>query len=129
MKKVKKILRGMVVISIMAFLVGSVVGSAYACIGDGLSPGFWKHNVGVYLGERNGSYSDPPVYSGQTPLVTKDSMGTWLAGLDDTIGGTLNLEELYDQLNTKGGGSDGAAIRVTAANVFNLAADLYPYSG
>ena len=114
----------MVVISIMAFLVGSVVGSAYACIGDGLSPGFWKHNVGVKIGERNGAYSDPPVYSGQTPLVTKDTMEAWLDQWTPA-----ELTALYNQLNTKGGGATGAATRVTAANVFNLAADLYPYSG
>ena len=110
----------MVVISIMAFLVGS----AYACIGDGLSPGFWKHNVGVKLELKNGAYSDPPVYSGQTPLVTKDTIGTWL---DQWT--TAELTALYNELNTKGGGAAGAAIRVGAADVFNLAADLYPYSG
>ena len=120
----KRILIGIISIA----LISCLVGSAYACIGDGLSPGFWKHNVGVYLGERNGGYSDPPVYPGETPFVTKDSMGTWLAGLDDTIGGTLDLQALYDALNYKGGGAVGNAIRVDAANVFNNAADLYPYA-
>ena len=105
-------------------LLASFVAPALACIGDGLSPGFWKHNVGVYLGERNGSYSDPPVYPGNTPLVTKDTMGAWLLALE-TDG--WDLQDLYDRLNTKGGGAIGAQIRVDAANEFNVAADLTLY--
>lgn len=138
MKKVRKILRGMVVISIMAFLVSSVVGSAYACVGTGLSPGFWKHNVGVYLGERNGAYSDPGVTAvriaeygnptGPSPTVTKDNMEAWF----DTLAVApynVDLEQAYADLITKGGGSAGAETRVAAANIFNYWADLYPYSG
>jgi hypothetical protein len=86
--------------------------------GCGLSPGFWKHNVGVYLGERGGSYSNPEGSS----VVSKDTMGDWLASLG------LDLQALYDDLNTKGGGAAGAAIRVGAANIFNALAGLQPYS-
>jgi hypothetical protein len=86
--------------------------------GCGLSPGFWKHNVGVYLGERRGSYSDPEGSS----VVSKDTMGDWLASLG------LDLQGLYDDLNTKGGGAVGAATRVGAANIFNALAGLQPYS-
>ena len=86
--------------------------------GCGLSPGFWKHNVGVYLGERRGSYSDPE----GSLVVSKDTMEAWLGSLG------LDLQALYDQLNTKGGGTEGAAIRVGAANIFNALAGLQPYS-
>ena len=90
-----------------------------ACAGPGLSPGFWKHNVGVYLELRNGSYSDPV----NSPFVSKETMDTWLvANWTDA-----RLLELYNELNTKGGGAAGAATRVAAADIFNAAADLFPY--
>ncbi len=91
-----------------------------ACAGPGLSPGFWKHNVGVFLGLRNGAYSDPV----NSPVVSKETMGDWLQGLQT---GGLDLQALYDALNTTGGGAEGAATRVAAANVFNAAADLFQY--
>ena len=89
-----------------------------ACAGPGLSPGFWKHNVGVYLGLRNGSYSDPV----NSPFVSQETMGTWLSQWT-----VKQLTDLYNDLNTKGGGAVGAATRVAAADVFNAAADLFPY--
>jgi hypothetical protein len=82
-----------------------------------LSPGFWKHNVGVKLGYSPGSYSDPT----GSAVVSQETMGEWLGSLG------LDLEALYDDLNTKGGGSAGAETRVDAANVFNALAGLQPY--
>ena len=117
----KKIVMGIVAIALMSCLVGS----AYATeIGDGLSPGFWKHNVGVHLGYKNGAYSDPPVYPGETPYVTKDNMEAFLDGLE-VLG--WNLQDSYNDLNTKGGGATGANIRVVQANLLNYAAHLFPY--
>jgi hypothetical protein len=87
------------------------------CGEPGLSPGFWKHNVGVYLGYSPGSYSDPV---GST-VVSKGTMGDWLGSLG------LDLEALYEDLSTRGGGAAGAATRVGAANVFNALAGLQPY--
>ena len=113
----KKILLGMMAVALMSLMTVNVV---YACVGPGLSPGFWKHNVGVYLELKNGKYSDPGYTGG---IVTKATMGDWLdANWDDTV-----LLDLFNALNTKGGGAVGAEIRVNAANVFNAAADLYPY--
>ena len=112
-----KIVIGIVAVALLAVMVGN----AYACIGDARTPGFWKHNVGVYLGYNNGAYSDPTVYPGNIPLVTKDTMESWLqAHWTDA-----ELEALYIQLSTIGGGAAGAAIRNGAANIFNAAADLY----
>ncbi|MEM2129208.1 MAG: SdrD B-like domain-containing protein [Candidatus Bathyarchaeia archaeon] len=88
----------------------------------GLTPGFWKHNVGVYLGLQKGEYSDPV----NSPIVTKDTMGSWLASLDNMYGGSLDLIDLYNKLCTKGGGAIGAQIRNDAANVFNNLAGLAP---
>ena len=99
--------------------------------GPGLTPGFWKHNVGVYLtsvgvlsgkNSVNGAYSDPT----NSPVVSKDTMGDWLASLDSANGGPLNLLALYNDMNLQGGGAAGAATRNNAANVFNALAGLAP---
>ena len=121
-------MKSKIVIGIVAVALLSVmIANAYACVGPGLS-GFWKHNVGVYLGLANGAYSDPGVTGPSpippyTPLCTKDTMGAWLhAHWTDS-----QLLALYNDLNTKGGGATGDATRVAAANVFNYMADLFPY--
>ena len=113
----KKIVIGIAAVALLSVMVAN----AYACVGPGLSPGFWKHNVGVKLGLENGAYSDPGVTGGPTP-VYKDTMGTWLDMWTHD-----ELLALYNDLSTRGGGATGAATRVAAANVFNAAADLYPY--
>jgi len=113
----KKIVMGIAAVALLSVMVAN----AYACVGPGLSPGFWKHNVGVKLGLENGAYSDPGVTGPPTP-VSKETMGTWL-----DMWSTAELTALYNDLNTKGGGAAGAATRVAAANVFNAAADLFPY--
>jgi hypothetical protein len=92
--------------------------------GPGLTPGFWKHNVGVYLTAQgyddvhvNGAYSDP---TGST-VVTKDTMATFLSAWTNA-----ELYDLWLDMNTIGGGAAGAATRNNAANVFNAAAGLSP---
>jgi len=111
---------GLFAVLIVTLLAATfTVSTVNACAGPGLSPGFWKHNVGVYLGLRNGAYSDPV----NSPVVSKRTMGTWLhANWTDA-----QLLALYNDLNTQGGGAAGAATRVAAANVFNAAADLFLY--
>jgi hypothetical protein len=128
----KTILVGMMAVALVSLMAVNV----YACVGPGLSPGFWKHNLGVYLGEANGKYSDPGVTAiriaemgnpaGPSQAVTKDNMAWWFAQLAGAPW-NLDLEQLYEDLCTKGGGAAGAATRVGAANVFNYWADLYPY--
>jgi hypothetical protein len=130
----KKLLIGLMAVALLA----PMVANASACVGPGLSPGFWKHNLGVYLGYNNGKYSDPGVTgiriaenglpAGPDPpgAVTKDNMEAWFDALAE-LPYELDLEELYDDLCHKGGGAVGAGIRVEAANVFNYWADLYPY--
>jgi len=81
----------------------------------GLSPGFWKHNIGVYLGERNGAYSSP--YEG----FDKTTMPTFLLDLG------IDLNEAYTALNTGGGGA-AAQGRLDTANALNAAAGFLPYS-
>jgi len=90
--------------------------------GPGLTPGFWKHNVGVYLTAQsyddvhvNGAYSNP---TGST-IVTKDTMATFLSAWTNA-----ELYDLWLDMSTIGGGAAGAATRNNAANVFNEAAGL-----
>jgi len=99
------------------------------CEGPGLTPGFWKHNVGIYLTSIgtltgkdavNGAYSDPV----NSPVVNKDNMGTWLASLTPAQLGGKTLLQLYTEMKTKGGGAAGAETRQGAANVFNALAGL-----
>lgn len=89
----------------------------------GLTPGFWKNNLAVYLGLANGNrgYSDPT----GSPTVTKDTMGDFFASLDDTKGGPYDLMQLYRELCPQLDGTT-ADIRNAAANIFNVAAGLSP---
>ena len=120
---IKKLIISVVAVAMLSLMIGGVF--AEDCCppppccecNPGLSPGFWKHNVGVYLGLRNGAYSDPT----GSPVVSQATMEGWLGSLG------LNLPALYDALNTKGGGAAGAAMRVGAANEFNALAGLEPY--
>ena len=130
--KSKKIVIGIAAVAMLALMVGN----AYACVGPGLSPGFWKHNLAVYFGDSKGAYSDPgvtgvraaqnPLPAGPSPPVTKDTMGAWFAKLAGAPW-NVDLEQAYLDLCTVGGGADGAAKRVAAANIFNYWADLFPY--
>ena len=109
-----KIIIGVAAVALVTLMVGNV----YACVGPGLSPGFWKHNLGVYLtGGTN--YSDPGY---PAPCPSKEGMAAFFAQWNEAT-----LEGLYDDLCTRGGGVAGNADRVSAANVFNAAADLYDY--
>jgi hypothetical protein len=132
MKKVA--ILGIATVAMLALMISSQ--TVLCCVGPGLSPGFWKHNLGVYLGEANGSYSDPGVTgvriaenslpAGPSPPVTKYNMEAWF----DTLAlapYNVNLAQAYADMNTQGGGAAGAATRVGAANIFNYWADLYPY--
>jgi hypothetical protein len=85
----------------------------------GLTPGFWKNNLAVYLGLANGNrgYSDPT----GSPTVTKDTMGDFF----DSLAGTYDLNQLYRELCPQLDGTT-ADIRNAAANIFNVAAGLSP---
>jgi len=88
-------------------------------LAPGLTPGFWKNNLAVYLGLAKGNrgYSDPT----GSPTVTKDTMGDFF----DSLAGTYDLNQLYRELCPQLDGTT-AAIRDAAANVFNVAAGLSP---
>jgi hypothetical protein len=85
---------------------------------DGLSPGFWKHNVRVAL-EYPGRYSVP--HEGESRM-NKETLLAYLA----KIAGTPTLQEAYEALKPQGPGSE--SIRLAMANAFNAAAGYLPYS-
>ncbi|WGM90409.1 MAG: hypothetical protein NUK63_04615 [Candidatus Bathyarchaeum tardum] len=84
---------------------------------DGLSPGFWKHNIAVYLGENPGRYSVP--HEGE-PRITDEILEAYF----DMI--PVTAEDAYAALTAKGKGS--GQIRLDMANLFNAAAGYAPYS-
>ena len=83
----------------------------------GLSPGFWKHNIAVYLGENPGSYSVP--HDGE-PRIDGPTLEGYLADIGVSAG------DAYAALTAKGKGS--AEIRLNMANLLNDAAGYAPYS-
>ncbi|MDG6223001.1 MAG: DUF3344 domain-containing protein [Candidatus Bathyarchaeota archaeon] len=87
------------------------------CMADGLSPGFWKHNIAVYLGENPGRYSVP--HEGE-PRITDEILEAYF----DMI--PVTAEDAYAALTAKGKGS--GQIRLDMGNLFNAAAGYAPYS-
>ena len=87
---------------------------------DGLSPGFWKHNIRVAL-ELPGRYSVP--HEGE-PRMDYDTI---LALAEDATGETGEdaLNAALDALTAKGPGS--ATTRLDMANYLNAAAGYTPY--
>jgi len=83
----------------------------------GLTPGFWKHNIGVYLGLNPGKYS---AFPDGTKLT-----GPMLEGFAATVG--VSLQEAYDAVSAKGNTAGQAAIRADMANAFNAAAGYGPF--
>ena len=74
-----------------------------------LTPGFWKHNIRVYLGYP-GRYSVP--HPGE-PRINADILDGYL--------GTLDPRDALAALSARGPGS--RATRIAMANYFNDAAD------
>lgn len=126
----KKVLIGIAAVALLALMVSS----ASAC-NPGLTPGFWKNNLAVYLNTPPGAravYSDPGPNDCTAPIggLTKDTMGDYFAWLQTYLPMTFNgvtyqsYAELYAALSYIGGGATGAAIRNNAANFFNNYAGL-----
>jgi hypothetical protein len=83
---------------------------------DGLSPGFWKHNIRVALG-KPGRYSVP--HDGEQ-RITYEIISGYAAAIP------VELEAALEALTAKGPGSE--ATRLDMANAFNAVAGYEPYS-
>ena len=88
--------------------------------GEGLSPGYWKHNVAVYCGTSRGSFSgDPHITAAQL-----DAYEAWIrANIPGQSGFTL------EWANSRFQNVAYKSQWLTIANWFNAAAGLQPYSG
>jgi hypothetical protein len=87
---------------------------------DGLSPGFWKHNIRVALGYP-GRYSVP--HEGE-PRIDYDTIVALAEAVTGETG-TDALQAALDALTAKGPGSEST--RLDMANAFNAAAGYDPY--
>ncbi len=93
----------------------------YTCSkAPGFTPGFWKHNIGIAIGEANGAYS---AFQGG-PLDGQKCSATLLNNLAAIVG--VSLEEAYEVMSTGGGGAIAQA-RIDMANAFNAAAGYGPF--
>ena len=84
--------------------------TASACREPGYTPGFWKHNIGVYLGENPGKYS---AFRDGTKL-TADRLENIAAAVP------VSLPDAYAALTAKGPGMN--TVRDNMANDLNYAA-------
>jgi hypothetical protein len=83
----------------------------------GYTPGFWKHNIGVAIGENRGKYSAFE----DTGIKVTEAM---LIGFAADVG--VSLPEAYAALTAKGGPPNNM-IRADMANAFNDAAGYGPF--
>ncbi len=83
----------------------------------GYTPGFWKHNIGVYLGYNRGAYS---AFRDGTKLNA-----ALLEMYAATVG--VTLEEAYAAVSARGNREGQAQIRADMANAFNEAAGYGPF--
>jgi len=83
----------------------------------GYTPGFWKHNIGVYLGYNRGAYS---AFRDGTKLTA-----ALLEMYAATVG--VTLEDAYAAVSARGNREGQAQIRADMANAFNAAAGYGPF--
>jgi hypothetical protein len=128
-KDMKRIIISIVAVALLAVMFGNVYAVPLPTLPTpssccqrcpGMSPGFWKHNIGVALGTANGAFS---AFEGG-PLdgvkVTPTMLNNFLADIKTATGiSTLTLGQLLDMLSMHG---NNAVIRDNAANWLNWVA-------
>jgi hypothetical protein len=122
-KRMKKLLTSVVAVALVALVIANVYAQVPApnfcgCLPCGFSPGFWKHNLRVYLDYTKGKYS---AFEGG-PLdgvkLTDEMMESFL---DDI--GSFTAEEALGYLMERGWSTD----RTNTANWFNKVTGYGPY--
>ena len=136
----KKILVSITAIALLALMSSSVVAAGvhlpapdFTVWGPntethkvGLTPGFWKHNLSVYLGESKGAYSDTQINTGIFGSRINEGWMDWiLSEIAVRSGVSLSPEQLLADLSAKGPGSE--AIRTNTANWFNYVNGFLPF--
>ena len=112
----KKYVVAFIAVAMLASMIGGVF--AQCCCAPGFTPGFWKHNIGVYIGVAEGAQSafEGGPYDGQKADAFLDTVG-W-----DTAG----WQAVLDVLSARGGGEIAQA-RADAANALNAMAGYGPF--
>ena len=120
----KKTIISILGIAMLALMIATVTAQTVPCPPPefycrpcpGLTPGFWKHNIGVALGYSRGDYS---AFRDGTKLTE-----AMLQGYAAVVG--VTLQEAYDALTAHGYlGAD--MVRADMANAFNAAAGFGPF--
>jgi len=98
----------------------------------GFTPGFWKHNIQVYLGETNGEYSAfsrdggagvRDYWFSEGTKLTDTIMENLLSDINFVYMTSLTFEQLLEALQGPGWSAD----RTNAANLFNWVAGYGPF--
>jgi len=113
--KANKIAVGLMGLLLIGLMVPVVFANGNGNGEPGYTPGFWKHNIGVALGENPGGYS---AFNDGTKLTA-----TMLQGFADSI--PVTLADAYAALSAKGPGMN--TVRDGMANAFNTAAGYDPF--
>lgn len=99
---------------------------------SGLSPGFWKHNIGVYCGTSPGSYSSPQPGLPHETAASMLSLATTIlsthpAGVPPTVTTASDFLFWADTQMNNPALKNVAPTWLTIANWFNAAAGYTPY--
>jgi hypothetical protein len=115
----RKLLVGVLVVTLIAMLVSSVSAGCFhrCCRKPGKSPGYWKHNVKVYV-EDQGSYSG-------TPKETDWKMEYYEGRIQDLPGLSEFSLEGANEIFQDNANKD---MWLWLANLFNWAAGRAPYN-
>ncbi len=129
----KKILVGVALATMLALTMSVAIAQAGSGCPPGFTPGFWKHNVGIYLTEQGVLTGKDAVHGQYSTFAYGGYLGYWdgvkcdaaaLNQLKNDLGLTQPefnalLLGLYNDMTTGGGGAIAQA-RADAANWLNL---------
>ena len=133
--KIKKILIALAAVTMLTMMIANVYAVAHTMptplfcepyCSCGFTPGFWKHNINVYLGNTNGKYSAFSWTGTMYPAGTKlnaDIMDDLLDAINLKYDPDVTFEELLEALEGPGWSAD----RTNAANLLNEAAGYGPF--
>ena len=128
-RNLKKLTLSLLAISVVILMTTSVYAqipdppTLCGCPPDGFTPGFWKHNIRVYLDLTNGKYNAFGSGPREGEKLTDETMENLLDAINLETGSTYTFPILLDALNGPGWSVD----RTNAANWLNWAAGYGPY--
>ena len=106
-----------------AFAVTIPAPTFCGCPPCGFTPGFWKHNINVYLVNTNGKYSAFKGGPQDGDKLTDQMMENLLAAINAEIPANYDFPTLLEYLEEPG----WSTARTNTANWFNWAAGYGPY--